>query len=163
MKEYTEDSKNISRRKSIEFAVDTLTKNRSNATVARPTYVREVYDYLKSKGSEFDNSAIKYLEETGIQKWEIFYNSQIGAKKPSELKVAYLSGPNPLNDLQEFVRHGIIPENLYAFESDTALYDKAIINVLNSEFPFIKIFKGKIENYFKILFPVTLKKPVSIK
>ncbi|MCD6184208.1 MAG: hypothetical protein J7K84_00230 [Deltaproteobacteria bacterium] len=38
-------------------------------------------------------------------------------KKPENLKVAYLSGPNPENDLRVFCEAGILPENIWAFES----------------------------------------------
>ena len=152
MKEsYTEPEKQTARKEALEYAIKTLTKDRFNATIARKTYVREVWDYLKTHGSKADKAFIKNLKEKEIESWEQFYLSSVGKKKPSELKVAYLSGPNPINDLQVLVDNGILPENVWAFESDNSTYNSAVVAALESQFPYIKIYKGRIENYLKIL------------
>lgn len=151
MSAYNEPEKNKVRNDSLKYAIKTLTTERSNATLARKSYVREVKDQLLRFGSDADKEAIKYLTDNEIDGWEKFYQSIVGRKRSQDLKVAYLSGPNPLNDLSVLVNEGILPENVWAFESDMSTYTKATIKALDSSFPFIKIFKGKINNYFKIL------------
>jgi hypothetical protein len=151
MSHYKEPEKNQARNESITSAVKTLTKDRFRATIARNKYVREVRDYLIKHGSKYDKGFAEELREKEIDQWEQFYLSNIGRKKPRDLKVAYLSGPDPINDLEVLTSCGILPENVWAFESDNKTYDEAIVKALESEFPFIKIYKGKIENYFKIL------------
>jgi len=84
-----------------------------------------------------------------LKKWEHFFNSNQKLKSPSELRVAYFSGPNPENDLSVLVKYGVLPENVWDFESENKTYDTAIISALESEFPFVKIHKGKIQNFFK--------------
>ncbi|MEM6736107.1 MAG: class I SAM-dependent methyltransferase [Bacteroidota bacterium] len=150
---YTESQKNIARRTTIEKAVDALTNKRHVCTVSRKTIVRDIKRYLSKHGSEYDKKISEYLSDNDIEKWEDFYNSIVGIKKSKDLKVAYLSGPNPENDLKVFVENGILPENVCAFESDNTVYDQATMSALNSEFPFIKIYRGRIEQYLKLLPP----------
>ena len=92
-----------------------------------------------------DKLFANFLKEDEINKWENFYDSIVQTREAKNLKVAYLSGPNPENDLREMFKHGILPENVWAFESDNKVYNNAIMSALNSEFPFIKIINGSID------------------
>ena len=151
MKEYSEVEKQIARNEALKFAITSLTKNRHKSTVARKSYVRDIKDYLQTNGTQYDKEISSFLSESEIIQWESFYESIIRNKKSKELRVAYLSGPNPENDIEILVENGILPENIWAFESDNKTYTKAIMSALNSQFPFVKIYKGRIENYLKIL------------
>jgi hypothetical protein len=150
-KEYQEIEKQIARDKALSFAVSTLTKNRHKSSIARKSYVRDIKKHLQSQGSKWDQEISSYLTENEINRWESFYESIIKKKKPSELRVAYLSGPNPDNDIEILVANGVLPENIWAFESDNKTYSQAVMSALESKFPFVKIYRGKIENYLKIL------------
>lgn len=150
-KEYQEGEKQIARDKALTFAISTLTKNRHKSSVARKSYVRDIKTYLQTKGSSYDKYISSLLTDSEIMRWEAFYESIIKKKKPSELRVAYLSGPNPENDIEVLVANGVLPENIWAFESDNKTYSRAVISALESRFPFVKIYRGKIENYLKIL------------
>lgn len=66
------------------------------------------------------------------------------------MKVAYLAGPNPENDLEILVKHGILPENVWAFELDKNIYNQAVMAALESKFPFIKIYQLPITSFFEI-------------
>ena len=151
MKEYSEVEKQIARNEALKFAITSLTKNRHKSTVARKSYVRDIKDYLQTNGTQYDKEISSFLSESEIIQWESFYESIIRNKKSKELRVAYLSGPNPENDIEILVENGILPENIWAFESDNKTYTKAVMSALNSQFPFVKIYKGQIENYLKIL------------
>jgi hypothetical protein len=151
MKEYSEVEKQIARNEALKFAITTLTKNRHKSTVARKSYVRDIKDYLQTNGTQDDKETSSLLSESEIIQWESFYESIIRNKKAKELRVAYLSGPNPENDIEILVENGILPENIWAFESDKTTYTKAVMSALKSQFPFIKIYKGRIEYYLKIL------------
>ncbi|MEO9484385.1 MAG: hypothetical protein ABJG47_13090 [Ekhidna sp.] len=148
---YSEPEKQIARNEALKFGVNTLTKNRHKSTIARRSYVRDIKEYLKSNGSSYDKEILSFLDDSEISKWEKFYDSIIRKKEPGELRVAYLSGPNPENDIEVFVENGVLPENIWAFESDNKAYSSAVIAALESKFPFVKIYKGRIENYLKIL------------
>ncbi|WP_374459573.1 hypothetical protein [Chryseobacterium taeanense] len=150
-KNYNEFEKQKARNKALKYAIKTLTRNRFKSTIARKSYVRDVKNYFQKNGTSNDKRVSSLLLDSEIDKWEAFYKSIIKKKKPSELRVAYLSGPNPENDIEVLIKYGILPENIWAFESDNKVYNSAIISALESQFPFVKIYKGKIENYLKIL------------
>lgn len=60
-----------------------------------------------------------------------------------------MSGPNPENDLEIMTKHGILPENVWAFESSNIEYDEAFKSALDSKFPYIKLFNIDILTFFK--------------
>lgn len=143
--EYNQEQKNIVREQSLKNAINSLTKNRKKSTLATKDYLKSGKRHLINK----DNVIINYLDDETITRWENFYDSIVGKKKPSDLKVAYLCGPNPLNDLQIMVNLGILPENVWAFELNTEFYKKAVEKTLFSEFHYLKIINGKIETFFE--------------
>jgi hypothetical protein len=128
-----------------------ITKNRFTSSIARKTYVRDIKNHFQNKGTVYDIEISSLLTKEEILRWESFYESIIRRKKPSDLRIAYLSGPNPENDIEILVENGILPENIWAFESDNKIYSNAIMSALESKFSFVKIYKGRIENYLKIL------------
>jgi hypothetical protein len=151
MAKYFEVEKQKARNEALKFAVQTLTTDRHKSTVARRTYVRDIKNYLQKTGTSGDIEIASLLTEKEINRWESFYDSSIRIKSSKELRVAYLSGPNPENDIEVLVKNGVLPENIWAFESDNQTYTTAVMSALESKFPFVKIYKGRIENYLKIL------------
>jgi hypothetical protein len=99
-------------------------------------------------GTPFDKRIIDFLSDETINRWENFYSSTTQSRKPENLKVAYLAGPNPENDFQALMDFGILPENVWAFETDSSTYEDAVWSTLNSEFPFLKLIKGNIGQFF---------------
>lgn len=146
--EYTEPKKQLARQQVIDAAVSALTEHRTSATLCRRSYVREVRDYLLNSG-DYDARAAKKLSDSAIDRWEAFYDSVTQGRSASTLKVAYLCGPNPENDLRVFCAAGILPENIWAFESDSAIHDQAVASALSSEFPFIKIINGGLDIFLE--------------
>ncbi len=151
MKQYRETEKIQVRDAALSYAINTLTIDRHRCTVARKNYVKEIKEEVLKVGNSYDKELASQLDESEILQWDKFYDSIIGTKSASDLRVAYLSGPNPENDVEVLVSYGILPENIWAFESDNKTYNNATISALNSKFPFVKIYKGRIENYLKIL------------
>lgn len=146
---YNQTNKNEARKQVLSDSIKALTSDRHNSTIARKTYVKDVKERLINKNRCNDASEASKLSDEQINKWEIFYSSIVQNKMPSDLKVAYLSGPNPENDLKELVELGILPENTWAFESDKKTFDDAIINSISADFPNLKIHKGSISNFFE--------------
>lgn len=147
--EYMEPQKLKARQEVIASAIDALTANRSEATLCRRSYVREVREHLVSRGGT-DAIAAKQLTDDTIDRWEAFYDSIAQTKDAKHLKVAYLCGPNPENDLRVFCAAGILPENIWAFESDAGIHSEAISSALSSEFPFIKIINSGIDIFLEV-------------
>lgn len=150
MKNYQEKEKRIARACVLEEAVRSLTEGRFTSTVASKDYVRRIYQHIRANGTSYDQRVIDFLSEQTIARWENFYDSIIQTRKPENLKVAYLAGPNPENDLEELMDFGILPENVWAFETDTQAYEKAVWSTLNSKFPFLKLIKGNIGQFFAV-------------
>lgn len=147
MASYTEPVKNKARRTVIESAIAALTYGRTESTLARRPYVREVREHLISGSNPFDAQEANKLSDQTVGRWESFYDSIIQSKTPSNLKVAYLSGPNPENDLRVFCEAGVLPENIWAFESENTTYSEAVASALDSEFPFIKLVNGSLDAF----------------
>ena len=148
MKSYQEEEKRIARLSVLEEAIRCLTENRCRSTVASKDYVRNVYQYIYTHGTSFDKQIINALSEQTIIRWENFYDSITQSRKPENLKVAYLAGSNPENDLQALMAFGVLPENVWAFETDSSTYEDAVWATLSSEFPFLKLIKGNIGQFF---------------
>ncbi|OUC60303.1 hypothetical protein [Acinetobacter seifertii] len=146
---YSQPEKKIARLEVIQKAVRTLTTQRYDSTLTPKKHVRKVYDHLLARNG-YDALHASKLSDESIQHWEKLYDSLIHKKKAKDLKVAYLSGPNPENDLHEFVKSGILPENIWAFESDLKTYNKALAAIIASKYPFLKIIKSNIADFFKV-------------
>ncbi|GEA06578.1 hypothetical protein KUL42_13390 [Alteromonas sp. KUL42] len=149
MSAYKEPQKNKARELVINSAVKSLTKARKASTLTRKSYLREVRDHLVSSGHSYDASVAKQLTDATITRWEAFYDSVVQDRSPANLKVAYLSGPNPENDLRVLCKAGVLPENIWAFESENTIYSEAVISALSSEFPFIKIINGGLDTFLE--------------
>lgn len=150
MKSYSEPLKNKARIEVISNAIIQLTTKRFQSTLARRSYVREVREYFVSKGDRYDKCEAAKLTNRVIEKWESFYDSIILEKSPSNLKVAYLAGPNPENDLDVLCQYGVLPENIWAFESDNSTYLQAVDSALSSRYPFIKIVNSGIDAFLEV-------------
>lgn len=150
MSEYQEATKNQARRECLATAVSLLTESRPTLPLARRSYVTDVRNYLLKKDNRFDVQAASQLHPDSIQLWEKFYDGLLQAKTPADLKVAYLAGPNPENDLNELMALGVLPENVWAFEADGRTYDKAVIAALKSRFPYLKLFKGTTSAFLSL-------------
>lgn len=144
---YTEPVKIKSRELVITNAVRILTSNRKTSTLTRRSYVREIKEHIINEQNVFDIEKANLLSDETINRWECFYDSIIQTKKPASLKVAYLSGPNPENDLEVFCSSGLLPENIWAFESDKDTFSEAKKSALMSKFQFIKIVNVSIESF----------------
>ena len=106
MNHYQEDSKRFVRKKAIKKAIKYLTEERFKVTIASKNYLRNAKNALIDKDN--NSGIISELSDETITKWENFYSSIVNKKKASELKIAYLCGPSPLNDLEVMVKNGIL-------------------------------------------------------
>lgn len=148
---YNQYAKNKVRQDTLEYAIDILTVNRPNASCVRRTYVRELYEWLISQEYHGKSRTIsRKLPINYINLWEDFHRSFTGYKKPNDLTVCYLSGPQPMNDFEVLVKNGIHPHNIWAFEVDRGTYNNALKNIDCSSFSMLKLHKGSIEQFFRV-------------
>lgn len=152
MTEYQEKEKKIARQACLKKAILSLTQNRHNSTLARRSYVSDVKNYLIKEGNKYDKEIASELTQESTKRWEEFYDSIVQTRSAKDLKVAYLAGPNPENDLEELVNLGILPENVWAFESDNNTYNRAVLSTLQSQFHKDKLSMIKMHsNFFAVI------------
>ena len=87
------------------------------------------------------------LDDDTLRSWQALHASHLGTRKPEDLTVCYLCGPEPGNDFEVFVELGVLPQNIWAFESDKATYETAVRAVRESQFPYLKVHKGSIDQF----------------
>ena len=104
----------------------------------------EQYEQLCRESGEQDCFTAEKREEIdkGITEWEKFHDSRLQTRKPSDLRVCYLAGDNPINDLEVFVKNGILCQNVWAIEKDAKTLDKACENISQSAMKNVQLFKG---------------------
>ncbi len=126
-----------------------MTTSRSEACCVHRSYVRNLYDYFLQLAETHEQNEAKKIDPSYIQEWEHMHSNNIGVKRPDELTVCYLSGPEPENDFQEFVSMGIKPHNIWAFESERNIYLQALTSVDSTDFMQPKLIKTSIERFFE--------------
>lgn len=148
--DYKQTEKNFVRHKILSHAIEDLTVERHQASCVPRKYVRQVFDYfLQLDEDEPARKEVEEIKSTYLSAWESLHDSVIGYKRPSELSVCYLSGPQPENDFNELISLGVLPQNIWAFENDKEAYLKAVDTYNTTAFPQPKIVKMSIEQFFK--------------
>ena len=152
---YNQDSKIQSRSKLIEHAVRCLTTKRSTSVCVKRDHVRRVWQQLIDSGKanvDHDKNFTDELREeieTQISQWERLHDSKVGTRKASDLRVCYLAGDNPINDLAVFAKNGVLCENVVAIENDPKTSKKAWNAIKNSNLRNVKLVTDDILTFLK--------------
>jgi hypothetical protein len=144
---YMEPEKVMARERALGHAVDLLTARRTDAAVVGRKYVRAVKQFLIRNGSQQEVEVANLCTDRVIKLWEALWDNHLGRKNPGDLTIAYLAGPNPLNDFRTLVKMGVHPYNIWAFESDSGLFNAALREIKASEFPLLKIYSGTLDTF----------------
>lgn len=157
MESYNQDVKKTARERLIAHAITSLTSERGKSFLVSKSHFEAITDHFNDllhraigPGQlEFHNT-YNWLFFGGKDSWLKFYDSICVAKTAAELKVLYLSGPEPLNDIEVLCQHGIRLENIWALESDKDTYGSAI-QALKEARTHIKIHRGKLAEFFELV------------
>lgn len=142
---YKQEVKQSARIKALTHAVELLTKRREECAIVPRNYVSKIHTVMNEQvGAELG----ELIEQEDINSWEAFRSSSIGTKRPEDLTVAYLSGPEPTNDLEIFIDLGVRPENIWAFEIDKEVFTAALADIERSKLRGVKLIEESIDNYF---------------
>ena len=149
--QYEQISKKKCRSKLIEHAVSCLTTERNTSACVQRDHVTQVWSQLLESGD-----AEKYFTpgerkeiEAEIRQWELFHDSQIQTRKPSDLRVCYLGGDNPINDLEVLVENGVLCQNVWAIEKDPKTFEKAWRFIKNSRLRNVRLYKSNILDFLR--------------
>ena len=99
---YTEKVKNKVRKIIFHEAVENLTKNRNRSTITSLEYFDAVEHFMLNDSSHpEDHILASQLKLETKDAWKKHFKAILSSKQVDELRVAYLAGPNPENDLIE--------------------------------------------------------------
>ena len=155
MDTYNQEIKKISRERLLSHAIDSLTKKRATSILVTRKHFDKItehfnalfYQCLDGKHPEIEAMYKQDFENKRLE-WFKHYSNYTKPKSAKELKVLYLCGPEPLNDITVLLNNGIKLENIWGVESDKASYNSAIESLRNVNMP-IKIHRGKLAEFFE--------------
>ena len=147
---YNQYTKQNVRHMALFKAVEILTSKRGQSCCVERNYVRRLYDYFTlSEDISQNKTEVQKINVSYITNWEKLHDSFVKTKRPEDLMVCFLSGPEPNNDFQELINLGILPHNIWGFESNNQVYKKAIETYEQGEYPQPRILKQNIETFFQ--------------
>ena len=150
--EYNQESKEQSRSKLIEHAVRCLTTERSTSVCVKRDHVKRVWQQLHESvdaKKHFKEEDIREINEE-IGQWELLHDSRVQTRKPSDLRVCYLGGENPQNDLEVLVNNGVLCQNVWAVEKNSKKSAKAWKKIKRSKLRNVKLVKDDILSFWKV-------------
>jgi hypothetical protein len=177
---YAQPIKNRVRQKILSHAVRALTTDREHSSIIRPDEFSETLDYALAFMRKLGlNGHLSAEVKSFAKEWLTFLGTTTRQKTPQELRVLYLCGPEPQNDLEVLTGLGVLPQHVWAIESERDLYRKAIAQLKQQE-SFIRVHHGGLETFldmnndiFDIIYidacgplpggdPNTLRAPINI-
>lgn len=151
MPNYNQESKSRVRELMLASAIKALTSNRHSKELIKQDELRVTFDHFLSliKRAHTSQSRFKQLcaeAEEELAEWSEFNACTNRRRQACELKVLYLCGPSPTNDLDVLLDHGINIHNVWAV---TGSEDSAAAHKELSTFNLaLKIHEGSLAEFF---------------
>ena len=135
----------------IEHVVQCLTTERSTSSCVQRGYVKCYWDHLVEleRGRESFSSEQRECMENKIKEWELFHDSQIQRRKPSDLKVCYLGESNLLNDLKLLIQEGVLCRNVWVVAKDSRTLQKIWNSVSQSKFRYVRLYESNFLSFLE--------------
>lgn len=144
---YSQPIKNRVREKILEHAVRALTTERSRSSLVRLNEFDETLDHtLRFLSNHGFNGHLNAEARAHAREWGRFFETTVRSKAPEDLRVLYLCGPEPQNDLAVLTRLGVLPQHVWAIESADKLYKQAVEQLKAGE-SYIRVHHGGLENF----------------
>ena len=142
---YTQSVKQKVREQVLSTAVRLLTAEATTSTIVRRDEVERIV------GGVLQYPRLKELTpevESELNGWLDFHSSRVKKLEPNQLRVLYLCGPEPLNDLRILLGLGIRPENIWGLESSRSEFCRAL-DQLGGPGTVIKIHRGNLTDCWR--------------
>ena len=152
MTNYNQESKNKVRELMLKSAIAALTSKRHSSELIDRKKLRVTFDHFLSLIEHAHQSRSRFNElhvaaEAELSEWMKFDACCNRPRKACELKVLYLCGPSPTNDLAVLLEHGINIHNVWAIASTE---DSAAAHRQLSQFTLsLKIHEGSLAEFFE--------------
>lgn len=147
---YTQPEKNLVRERIISASVKALTSERASSPVVPVDVFHKTIEYASRFLAEHGGIYVEDDLKPHVANWVALHGSRVGTKKPSELQVLFLAGPDPTNDLMEFRKCGVSYENIWAIESDKDNFGKAV-KALERQGIRVKLHRGSLQTFFALV------------
>jgi hypothetical protein len=147
---YSQTEKRIVRERIISGSVTALTTERASSPVVPTEVFLKTLDYASSFLAEHSGTFVGGDLKPHVLDWLALHASRIGTRKPSELQVLFLAGPDPTNDLIEFRKCGVAYENIWAIESDKNTFGLAV-KALEGQGIRVKLHRGNLHSFFSLV------------
>lgn len=146
---YNQDEKNECRSRLIKHAIKCLTTERDTSVCVTPYHVINIWTNLLKTQEAMQHFSFEERQAitNAIEGWKIFHESCLQIKTPQNLRVCYLAGDNPMNDLQVLVDNGILTQNIWAIEKDATMIESVVKTINHQSLKNFKLFKGDIINF----------------
>lgn len=140
---YGQKEKKECRSRLIEHAIKCLTTERDTSVCVTRDHVVKTWTNLMQtqEAMQYFSHAERVNITNAVKKWIKFHQSRIKTMAPEDLRVCYLAGDNPMNDLKVLVQNGILVQNIWAIEKDSTLIEKAVEAIRQPESKSFKLYK----------------------
>lgn len=125
-----------------------LTTSRRRALVVQPSELSALVDYALDQRSLSRQRDLADRVHSELTEWVAFQTAMIGRRKPDELRVIYLCGPEPMNDLEVLLSLGVNPHNVWAIESNEHIFRDALESISKAGIP-VKLHRGSLKEFFE--------------
>lgn len=144
---YTDRIKAEARSRLWAHAIGALTENRKLSRLLSSEKIESGWEYCAFTLSRYTDQR---LAKQRLTDWLTFADSRYGWRSQSELRVAYLCGPEPDNDMRVLAQHGVRIENVWAVEEDARAHDVALQRA-RAAFPALKIYHGSFDSFMRVV------------
>ena len=120
---YGSEVKGKVRKEIIANAVYSLTIGRSTSACIERDYPGDLLKQLQATVT-LSPERIQRLEKS-LERWKKIHDSDIQEKEAHQLKVCFLAGDDPTKDLDVFLGHNVLDNNIWMFEKDHSVYLRA--------------------------------------
>jgi hypothetical protein len=147
---YAHPEKDAVRQRVIAHAVNSLAKGRDSSPVVTAQEFERTMDYCLGFLEQHCDANLRAGVKPAAEDWHSLHQSRVGSKKPDDLHVLFLAGPDPIADLMAFKRAGVPFTNIWAIEGHQDTFRKAVGILGREELP-LKIHNGNLQQFFSIV------------
>ena len=146
---YQQPEKAAVRERILPAAIVALTDDRNKSCLIREDeLIPTVEFFLNTLQRATRSDTHRDGTESELASWLDYHTLRIGTKTPQSLRVLYLCGPEPLNDLNVMTRAGVNPHNVWAVAGNED-HMAAVAECNRAGVP-LKIHRGKLAEFFDV-------------
>ena len=147
---YHQPEKDMTRQRVIAHAVTSLSGQRDSSPVVTANEFERTMEYCLRFLERHCGIKLWDTVKPAAEDWLSLHQSRVGTKKPEDLSVLFLAGPDPTADLRAFKKAGVPLTNIWAIEGDRHAFARAV-GILGREGIPLKVHHGSLQKFFSIV------------